>query len=59
MSFFQKFFKKIHNSPESVIIDLHNFEKEQYLGSGSFSEVYKIKEKQTNKIYAAKISTRK
>lgn len=36
--------------------DLNKFELLEKIGSGSFGDVYKAKEKRTGKIYAAKIS---
>lgn len=39
--------------------DLDNFEKKEQIGKGGFSEVFKIEEKKTGKMYAAKISKKK
>ena len=39
--------------------NLNDFEKLENIGKGGFSEVYKVKEKETKKIYAAKILMRK
>ena len=37
------------------IIDLNGFDKTEHIGSGSYSNVFKIKSKSNNKFYAAKI----
>lgn len=39
--------------------NLENFEKQDPIGKGGFSEVYKIKDKRTEQIYAAKICRRR
>lgn len=39
--------------------DLDNFEKKEQIGKGGFSEVFKVAEKKTGKIYAAKICKKK
>lgn len=36
-------------------IDLNNFEKKEKIGKGAFAKVYKVIDKNTSKIYAAKV----
>lgn len=40
----------------SQVCDLNDFILQDYIGSGSFGKVYKVKEKKTGRILAAKIS---
>ncbi|KAK8847912.1 hypothetical protein M9Y10_018960 [Tritrichomonas musculus] len=40
-------------------IDLSNFSNQTYIGKGSFAKVYKVEDKETGEIFAAKISLNK
>lgn len=40
-------------------LDLSKYEKKEFIGEGSFGDVFKVVEKNTDKIYAAKISKKK
>lgn len=44
---------------EKIFLDLRAYEKQEKVGHGSYGEVFKVTEKLTGKIYAAKISLKK
>lgn len=40
---------------QNLIIDLNDFERIEKIGSGSYGKVYLVREKETNKLFAAKV----
>ncbi|KAK8898507.1 hypothetical protein M9Y10_000798, partial [Tritrichomonas musculus] len=40
---------------QNLIVDLNDFEKIEKIGSGSYGKVYLVREKETNKLFAAKV----
>ena len=48
--------KETKREIKKMAVNLNNYEKGAKLGEGSFGKVYKITEKETGKIYCAKIS---
>lgn len=40
---------------QNFIVDLKDFEKIEKIGSGSYGKVYLVREKETNKLFAAKV----
>ena len=54
MDFFP--FKKQQISSQTVVIDITNYKIINKIGEGSFSKVYRVKELNTEKWYAAKVS---
>ena len=49
----------MHEIEGEQAIDLNNFILQNQIGSGSFGKVFKVKEKSSNQIFAAKISIQK
>ena len=52
----QIFFNSSFLSTPKQHVDLDKFEKKEFIGKGNFGKVFKDEEKETGKIYAAKIS---
>lgn len=47
------------DSENHQLLNLKNFVVQELIGRGSFGKVYKVIEKKTNQIYAAKVSLKK